>query len=181
MAAPTDRVAVRSGSSSTSVAWPFLLGATRASVASISGSPRSARLARVERLAGTAARLFSTSPCFLTCKATIASRPARRVGVEVTPGDELVGQAPGFVAGPGLEGGDELALVDQAVLKREQSEEEMAVRGGGHGMAPIVVGRAGAGPGLRAGPGIAFASERLSQVRHAFASVPRGVVGRRLG
>ena len=30
---------------------------------------------------------------------------------------------------PGLEGGDELALVDQAVLKREQSEEQVAVGG----------------------------------------------------
>jgi hypothetical protein len=67
------------------------------------------------------------------------------VNVEVTPGDELVGQALGLVAGPGLEGKDELALVDQAVLKREQSEQEMAVRGGGHGGAPIVVGRSGEG------------------------------------
>ena len=70
------------------------------------------------------------------------------VGVEVAAGDEVVGQAPGLVAGPGLEGGDELALVDQAVLKREQSEEEMAVGGGGHGMAPIVGGRSGEGPSL---------------------------------
>jgi hypothetical protein len=39
-----------------------------------------------------------------------------------------------LVAGPGAEGGDELALVDQAVLQCEQSEEEMAVGGdGGHG------------------------------------------------
>ena len=70
------------------------------------------------------------------------------VGVQVTPGDELVGQALGLVAGPGLEGGDELALVDQPVLKSEQSEQEMAVRGGGHGGAPIVVGRSGEGPSL---------------------------------
>ena len=48
------------------------------------------------------------------------------VGVEVAPGDEVVGQRPGLVAGPGLEGGDELALVDQAVLQREQAEEEVA-------------------------------------------------------
>ena len=41
------------------------------------------------------------------------------VGVEVTLSDKLVGQAPGLVADPGLEGGDEGALVDQAVLKRE--------------------------------------------------------------
>ena len=77
------------------------------------------------------------------------------VGVEVAPGDELVGQALGFVARPGLEGGDELALVDQPVLKCEQSEQEMAVRGGGHGMAPICSGRtstalmSGTGPEFR--------------------------------
>jgi hypothetical protein len=46
-----------------------------------------------------------------------------------------------------------LDLVDDTVLKREQSEQEMAVRGGGHGMAPIVVGRSGAGPSLRGRPG----------------------------
>src|SRR5262249_51779892 len=76
------------------------------------------------------------------------------VGVKVTPGDELVGQAPGLVAGPGLEGGDQGALVDQPVLKREQSEEEMAVGGGVHGVAPNSGGRWGGGPSLGAGPGI---------------------------
>jgi hypothetical protein len=35
-----------------------------------------------------------------------------------------------------------------AVLKSEQSEQEIAVRGGGHGQAPIVVGRSGEGPSL---------------------------------
>jgi hypothetical protein len=49
------------------------------------------------------------------------------VGVEVTPGDELVGQAPGLVAGPGLKGGDKRVLVGHAVLERDQSEEEVAV------------------------------------------------------
>ena len=53
------------------------------------------------------------------------------LGVEVAAGDEVVGQGPGLVAGPGLEGGDELALVDQAVLQGEQAEEQVAV--GGHG------------------------------------------------
>ena len=56
------------------------------------------------------------------------------VGIEITPGDDLVGQAPSFVARPCLNGEHERALVNQAVLKREQSEEEMAVGGeGGHG------------------------------------------------
>ena len=56
------------------------------------------------------------------------------VGVEVAAGDEVVGQGAGLVEGPGLEGGDELALVDQAVLQRQQAEEQVAVGGdGGHG------------------------------------------------
>ena len=53
---------------------------------------------------------------------------------QVAAGFEVVGQALGLVAGPCLKGEHELALVDQAVLKREQSEQEMAVSGGGHGM-----------------------------------------------
>ena len=43
--------------------------------------------------------------------------------------------ATGPVAGPGLEGGDEGGLVDQAVLQRQQAEEEIAL-GGGHGWTP---------------------------------------------
>ena len=46
-----------------------------------------------------------------------------------------------------------MALVDQAVLKREQSEQEMTVCGG-HDMAPIVVGGSGTGPASWAGLGI---------------------------
>ena len=41
------------------------------------------------------------------------------LGVEVAAGDEVLGQAPGLVACPGLEGPDELDLVDQAILQRE--------------------------------------------------------------
>ncbi len=74
------------------------------------------------------------------------------VGVEVTAGDELVGQASGLVAGPGLKSRDKGALVDQPVLKREQSEKKMAVRRGGHVMAPIVVGRSSEDPGVRGRP-----------------------------
>ena len=146
--------------------------ATRASVASISGSPSSARPARVDRLAGTAARLFSTSPRalpdvhrgdrFEQRRSAPSGRRGRRGG---RPGSWTCrGSRPGRR--------HELALVDQAVLQREQSEEEMAVGGGGHGMAPIVGGRSGEGPGLGAGPG-SVASGGLSQVRHAFASVRR--------
>ena len=75
-----------------------------------------------------------------------------------------------------MKGEHEVALVDQAVLKSPTIEEEMAVGGGSHGVAPIVVGRAGARAGLQGRPGYQFASERLSQVRHPFASVRRGVV-----
>jgi hypothetical protein len=82
--------------------------------------------ALARRLSGTAARLFATSPCFLTCKATIASRPAR-VGVEVTPGDRLVSQAPGLFERPGREGGDKLDLFDQPILKGKLSEKATAL------------------------------------------------------
>ena len=51
-------------------------------------------------------------------------------GGEVAAGFQVVGQAPGLVERPGLEGGHELALVDEPVLEREQSEEEMAIGGG---------------------------------------------------
>ena len=49
---------------------------------------------------------------------------------------QVVGQRPALVAGPGLEGGDELPLVDHAVLECEQTEEQVAIGGdGGHGAA----------------------------------------------
>ena len=52
--------------------------------------------------------------------------------VQVAPIDEMVGQGTGLVAGPGLEGGDELDLVDQADLQGEETEEEMSVGIGCH-------------------------------------------------
>ena len=81
----------------------------RARVASSSGSASRARLvAESTEPAATAARLLSASPpCFFRCRATSASTAARPLGVEVAEGDEVVGQRPGLVAGPGLEGGDE--------------------------------------------------------------------------
>ena len=56
--------------------------------------------------------------------------------IEVAAVDEIPGQRPGPVAGPGLEGGDELGLIDEAVLERQHPEQEVAV-GGGHGAAPV--------------------------------------------
>ena len=56
----------------------------------------------------------------------------RPLGVaQVAQGDEVVGQGSRLVAGPGVEGGDELGRLDQAVLQREQAEQEVAF--GGHG------------------------------------------------
>jgi hypothetical protein len=50
----------------------------------------------------------------------------------------MVGQTAGLVAGPGVERGDELRLLDQPVLQGEQAEEEVAVGGdGGHEESPF--------------------------------------------
>ena len=99
----------------------------------MSGSPIRARLSRVDLPAGTAARLFPTSPpCRLRCSATrrldgrASARSRGRRGLSRWSARLL-----DLSRRPGLEGGHELALVDQPVLQREQSEEEMA--GGGHG------------------------------------------------
>ena len=53
-----------------------------------------------------------------------AGASARRRGRRVPA--EVLGQRPVLVAGPGLEGGDELGLVDQPVLQRQQAEEQVA-------------------------------------------------------
>ncbi len=47
---------------------------------------------------------------------------------QVASGFKVFGQALGLVQRPSLEGVHELSLVDDAVLKREQSEKQMAVR-----------------------------------------------------
>ena len=54
---------------------------------------------------------------------------------QVPAGFQVVGEAPGLVERPRLERGHELALVDEAVLKGEQAEQEMTV-GGVHGETP---------------------------------------------
>ena len=48
------------------------------------------------------------------------------IGIEIAAGHEMIGQRAALVAGPSLEGGDELTLVDQANLQREQAEEQVA-------------------------------------------------------
>jgi hypothetical protein len=90
--------------------------------------------------------------------------------VEVAARDQLVGQALCPIERPGLERGQELTLVNDSVLKCDQSHEEMVVSGDGHGVAPNGGSRSGAGPGLGARPRYRVASGRLSQVGHAFAS-----------
>ena len=51
------------------------------------------------------------------------------VSIEVATSDEVVGQRPGLVERPGLEGGHQLDLGNQAVLQRKQAEEQVAVNG----------------------------------------------------
>ena len=95
-------------------------------MASISVSATRARLSRVERLAGMAARLRSASPaCFFRCSATIASTPAR-CSASRSPRREVLRERPVPGTGPGLEGRDELTLVDQANLEREHAEEQVS-------------------------------------------------------
>ena len=66
---------------------------------------------------------------------------ALKIGVEVAATDEVVGEGAGLVERPCLEGGHELAMVNQPVLQREQSEEKVAV-GGGHDKASTCLCRA---------------------------------------
>ena len=94
-------------------------------------------------------------------------------GGQVAAGFQVVGQAPGLVERPGLEGGHELALVDEPVLEREQSEEEMAVGGGGHGEAPghgVVPGTTD--HGTEPGPGWGIGSVASGLFSHGVRAVP---------
>ena len=84
-----------------------------------------------------AARLASGSPPWAAmCSAASASSRARRAGVRAPdrPGSQ---RSAGRRPRPGAERGDELVAGDHPVLEREQSEEEMAIGGGGHGEAPV--------------------------------------------
>ena len=62
-------------------------------------------------------------------------------GIEVPQRDQVIGEGSRLVAGPDVERGDELRLLDQAGLQGEQAEEEVAV--GGHEASPwnTVAGR----------------------------------------
>ena len=115
--------------------------------------------------------LLHVAACFLTWTATSASRPAPASASQVTAGDEVVGQAPGLVAGPGLEG------ERRAGPGRSGRSEARAIRRGDGGRRRRSwhgsdrrrsIGRRPRPPGPARDR---VASGRLSQVRHAFASV----------
>ena len=64
------------------------------------------------------------------------------VGVQIATVDQVVRDLAALVEGPSPKGGDELVLIDQAILEGEQSKEEVAVRvDGGHGTDLLGVGR----------------------------------------
>ena len=89
------------------------------------GVAQRASRSRVEWPAGNEARLFSAlPPCFLTCRPTIASITPRWSASRSSRSMRWSASACPY-AGPGLKGGDELDLVDQAVLQREQAKEEV--------------------------------------------------------
>ena len=47
-------------------------------------------------------------------------------GTEIAAGDKMIGHRPRLVVSPRLKGSDELALVDQAILKREHAKEQVS-------------------------------------------------------
>ena len=67
-------------------------------------------------------------PCFFTCSPTIASTTPRWSASRAPRIDQVIGQRPVFLERPGLKRGDELDLVDQPILQRQQAEEQVAVR-----------------------------------------------------
>jgi len=73
---------------------------------------------------GQALRRIAPVPGDVCSSQALQERPMRRV--KVAERDKVFGQWPGLVAGPSVERGDQLRLVNQAVLEREQSEEQVA-------------------------------------------------------
>jgi hypothetical protein len=71
----------------------------------------------------------------VVCHQDIDNGPV--VGIEVTATDKVVGEGAQLVERPRLERACELALVNEPVLQRQQTEEQVAVGGeGDHGRAP---------------------------------------------
>jgi hypothetical protein len=50
------------------------------------------------------------------------------VGVEITERDQMIGERPPFFECPGLKCGDQFHLVDQTILERKESEQQVAAR-----------------------------------------------------
>ena len=69
-------------------------------------------------------------PVLLQVKAHHRQDAQALLAVHVPASNEMIAQRPAPVAGPRLKGGDELHLVNQAVLQREQPEEKIVI--GGH-------------------------------------------------
>jgi hypothetical protein len=89
----------------------------------MSGSLRPARLSRVDLAAGRAAEALLdvvTVGLEVQSRQGFHDRPLR--GAEVPQGDEMVGERSRLVAGPGVERGDKLGLLDQAGLQGEEAE-----------------------------------------------------------
>ena len=90
----------------------------------MAGSPRAASDSRVDRPCGECGEAPGVvAAVLLQVQADHDFEAGALVGVEVPAVGEVFGQGPGLVAGPGLEGGDELTLVDQAVLQGQQAKE----------------------------------------------------------
>src|SRR5690348_4078054 len=88
-------------------------------------------------------------------------------------GHEMIGQAFRSLEGPRLEGGQELRLVDQAVLQGQEPEEELAVGGDGCHEVSLPGGRRGRsadGPRRRWPPLRYAASTELSHGRSEHAA-----------
>ena len=135
---------------------------------------------RVDRPAGIAARLLrGVAAVRFEVQADHSLDPDALVGVEVAAGGEVLGQRPGLVAGPGLEGGDELALVDQAVLQGQQTKEQITLgRDGGHGPG-LPEGRRGrreSGPRRRGHAAGCAGSVELS-LEGSLHAAPQGPIG----
>src|SRR6516165_4211450 len=64
------------------------------------------------------------------------------VGAEVSALDKMVGERSGAIERPRLESSHELDLVDQPVLERQKTEEQIAIGSdGGHGAASLWAGK----------------------------------------
>jgi hypothetical protein len=47
-------------------------------------------------------------------------------GIKIAAGNQMIGDGPRFIAGPGLKGRDKLDLVNETILKREHAEEQVS-------------------------------------------------------